>query len=746
MTAAYPLPRETRETTILSGDGVSATYGPFLFKIFDIEDVEVFTRADGDAAFAETSVTVAKTTADDFAFFTVSFPAALPATTDFYVRASRLHERSTDVTLAGTLQPDQLEKELSKQGSVLDEVRRDVDRALAPDFDVPALKRLPAPVFGEVLAGNAAGDGYVNQQVNPTETLLSAAFGRALLATADADAAIALMTYAPVHAPAVRRDLAEKLSRTPDLYDFHTSADGAAADWGTDQADCTAAVQDALTWAGEQYGSGQTARSLLIPDGVFRITDTCTFEGSAKHRALDLYGTGKNAAMFVIDGEIDGLQFILPASVWWFYKESAGSDDNFGALSFRDFSVRLANSNSGNLKTPFFVSGGQLEGRPRVPTLFHNMIMGGYQEAGQYALRWLDILDAGGTEFDHIAIEMGAPASVIGTGIALRSTDNTTDPTAFTFASVRVDYGEKGIVAGDYIEGLHMVNCALVAQNTGIEWKPTAGGEPQLSLSNSHVISREYCMDLQNIISCQIVGDNLYALDDAMTVLRAVGMERSTIVGNSFKGISGAGTCNAIDLDAHVSGNGRTLIANNTFELFDTAILLGSTSARVDVGRNSFEDVTTEVSNLGAANVVPGYSVHVTKNGDLSIATGTPTQLATWMTVRNDGGDWVASTGGFVVPAGVKRVSVSAGVEWGVGAGAGTSSLWIRRTRAGPTTTSFARQSAVISTTDSVFITAHDEFDVLPGDIIDAYVNQASGGAVNAIGSGYTFLRVAAVL
>lgn len=194
MTATYPLPRETRSTSILSGDGVSSSYGPFGFKIFDTADVEVWTKASGETQFTEdATVTVTKTAAATLDTFSIAFAAALPATTEFIVIGKRTHERSTDATIDGILRAAALELELSKQGAVIQELRRDLDRALRPDFDAGTLKPLPVPASGKALVGNAAGDGYDNKTLSDLGALASAAFGESLLGTASSFAARALL-------------------------------------------------------------------------------------------------------------------------------------------------------------------------------------------------------------------------------------------------------------------------------------------------------------------------------------------------------------------------------------------------------------------------------------------------------------------------------------------------------------------------------------------------------------------------
>lgn len=135
MTATvYPLPRETRESAVLAGNGTVGPFGPSLYKIFDTVDVKVFAKALGETVFSDVTsgCTIAKVNpANAYDFFTVTFGASVPATTAWHHQARRVAERSVAVTKGGTLDSNQLEKELSKQASVESEVRRDLDRAVS---------------------------------------------------------------------------------------------------------------------------------------------------------------------------------------------------------------------------------------------------------------------------------------------------------------------------------------------------------------------------------------------------------------------------------------------------------------------------------------------------------------------------------------------------------------------------------------------------------------------------------------
>jgi hypothetical protein len=130
MSQPYPLPRQTRETQILNGDG-GTTYGPFAFQIFDVEDVVVLVQPEDADAFEQTdAVTVSKTSDDALSHFTITFDQALSDTTQYIVRAARVHERSVGVNRGTSISLDALEREFSKMATVLQELRRDSEQAL----------------------------------------------------------------------------------------------------------------------------------------------------------------------------------------------------------------------------------------------------------------------------------------------------------------------------------------------------------------------------------------------------------------------------------------------------------------------------------------------------------------------------------------------------------------------------------------------------------------------------------------
>ncbi|WP_457587909.1 right-handed parallel beta-helix repeat-containing protein [Ensifer canadensis] len=130
MTSPYAIPRSVRQTDALVGNG-GKIYGPFDgFRIFDNEDVVVWVCPDGAAAFAKVGVTVAKVSGLSFDYFTVEFADNVPVSTQFIVSSERVQERTAGVGTGTMIDRTALEEELSKQSTVLQELRRDVDRTV----------------------------------------------------------------------------------------------------------------------------------------------------------------------------------------------------------------------------------------------------------------------------------------------------------------------------------------------------------------------------------------------------------------------------------------------------------------------------------------------------------------------------------------------------------------------------------------------------------------------------------------
>ena len=177
MTLSYPLPRETRQTAILDGNGSTGPYGPTAFKVFDVLDVKVWRKDADDDAFVDVTATSTIEKTADLAWDTVSVTLATsaPDTSDIVIQGSRTAERSASVLRGSSLDGDQLEKELTKIATTHSELRRDVDRRAAFQLDHDGDTSLPAWEAGMALAWHGTDRKLVNVETAATAAATAAA-------------------------------------------------------------------------------------------------------------------------------------------------------------------------------------------------------------------------------------------------------------------------------------------------------------------------------------------------------------------------------------------------------------------------------------------------------------------------------------------------------------------------------------------------------------------------------------------
>lgn len=200
MAQPYPISRESREEAIFFGDG-GAVYGPFALKIFDIDDVEVWTKADG-GTWTIAAPTVAKVDPSAaFDEFTITFAAVVPLTTKIKVLSARVHERSAGIAAGTKLSPDALEKELTKQGTILQELRRDIERAALSEFGVEGYRIADDLADGDVLMKS---NGRLIKGANALLIAQAEGFAEAAALSADEAAADAAAAAASAAAISIR--------------------------------------------------------------------------------------------------------------------------------------------------------------------------------------------------------------------------------------------------------------------------------------------------------------------------------------------------------------------------------------------------------------------------------------------------------------------------------------------------------------------------------------------------------------
>jgi hypothetical protein len=211
MAQPYPISRETREEEVNIGSGV-ATYGPFGFKIFDVDDVDVYTRPVSGGGWSLATVTVTKTAGAVLDTFSITFPAPLTSDSQYKVLGARVYERSAGVTKGTRLDPDALERELSKIAATLQELRRDVNRGVQVQFGAGyAVSDEVADGDTLMKSGNSLVPGPNSAVIVNAQGFATAAGNSATAAGISATAAATAKTDAET-----ARDLAAKFATHPE--------------------------------------------------------------------------------------------------------------------------------------------------------------------------------------------------------------------------------------------------------------------------------------------------------------------------------------------------------------------------------------------------------------------------------------------------------------------------------------------------------------------------------------------------
>lgn len=309
----YPLPRQTRESSILVGNGTTGPYGPTPFKVFDILDVEVIAKADGKKVYSVVNpadYTIAKTAALDFDTVSVTFVTAVPDTTSFVIRARRTHERLLAVTRAGAIDAAQLEKELTRQGAVLSELRRDVDRAVFVDPGVTPVRVLPGndnlPTYdatGNIVPSGVKADAVQLVADNMAAVLAAPANAATAQNAAVSTAADRIAVAADRTAVTGMRDEVEA-----DRVDVQSNKVIAAASAGS------AAAAQAAAEAARDQALAAFANFKDVHLGEFAADPATDIDGSPLEKG-DLYFNTTDLVMKVYTGAVWGAAYVDGATV-----------------------------------------------------------------------------------------------------------------------------------------------------------------------------------------------------------------------------------------------------------------------------------------------------------------------------------------------------------------------------------------------------------------------------------------------
>lgn len=166
MSLQYPLPKGTRQTPDMLGDGAMLAF-PFLFRVLDATDLAVLVKPVGSALFGAPLVLGVDYTVqgvDVVAGGTVTFASTPGNGAVVRILGLRIPSRLTSVVNAGVVRAAALERELDALELTQQELRRDVDYAVSLQaiFAASPFANLPVTRGQALLALKANATGGMN--------------------------------------------------------------------------------------------------------------------------------------------------------------------------------------------------------------------------------------------------------------------------------------------------------------------------------------------------------------------------------------------------------------------------------------------------------------------------------------------------------------------------------------------------------------------------------------------------------
>ncbi len=359
---------------------------------------------------------------------------------------------------------------------------------------------------------------------------------------------------------------------------------------GDGVADDTAAVQSAVDAALEQ------GLPLYVPQGVYVCTGPITASLTGI-QGLSIKGDGSDLTEFRFLGAANGFSITAESGNWWLNVSPAST------MHFHGFSVSTDNSNTG---IGFAIDGGSIVGRPSRGILFQDVVFRGHASMETTWLNHTHLLNCSSVTFEHCRWYVSGPEQYAGDGVHIEGASGT-DPTIINFNNCIHYFGDSWVWAEDYVEGIYMTGCTSVGANYGVYWD--CGAESGLHVNGGHFSNKVNNFFLDGVFDFCIAGALLYGGPAGGTYygISILNGSRFSITGNVFVA---SATATEVGVYVNQSPAGTQfggIIAGNTFcSLYNHAIFLDTTSARVVVGHNSYNGITSgvTVNNVGAGNTI----------------------------------------------------------------------------------------------------------------------------------------------
>ena len=183
----------------------------------------------------------------------------------------------------------------------------------------------------------------------------------------------------------------------------------------------------------------------------------------------------------------------------------------------------------------------------------------------------------------------------------------------FNLVNVNFNYLGTGFVYGNYVQGVAIANSNFNGGVQGIITASGITGAAELSVVNSQFGDSLYGIHVVSgtAIGPMNISNNLIYLHDSNSVgVYLEGTQGFTIMGNVVIGPGSGVTSFGFNIQQNF-GLGGIITGNLLYNLSQASsvgVLLGATSANVNVQSNKYVNVTTATANAGAGNTIGGGS------------------------------------------------------------------------------------------------------------------------------------------
>mgnify|MGYP001217037447 CR=1 FL=1 len=180
-------------------------------------------------------------------------------------------------------------------------------------------------------------------------------------------------------------------------------------------------------------------------------------------------------------------------------------------------------------------------------------------------------------------------------------------PVQINIVGSQINYCGRGIYYGPYVQGLQVLGSNFVGNGTAIYQSSDSKGNDQLAVVGSQFNSGERNILLGAPIDGVLLsGNDFYLSGTGISSIEMPGVQFA-IQGNSFIQL-GAARATAIAIGPFLLDAG--VITGNSFQNFNTAIVLQPRSSRVNVQSNAYSDIGSDkVVDRGHGNTVGGGSI-----------------------------------------------------------------------------------------------------------------------------------------